>query len=476
LSTIEKNKSLAVSMVWKLLERASVQIITLATQIVLARIIAPERFGSLSLIVVFYNIADLLVQKGFGSSLIRKKDIKQEDIDSVTVVSSLVAVLSFLVIMICAPLVGWFYHDDSIVNPLRVLSVNLLISPIYCVYNSILIRNMKFKTIFYRGLAASIISGVIGITLALMGGEVWALVAQMIANQIVITIMMVKAEKVTIRFRFNKQAFKEVFSFGKNVLLTELLLTLVENLRTILIGKKYSTSDLAYYDRGQIYPATLMRAINDTLFSTLLPHLSKCQDNINEIKRQFTRLVYISCVVIMPIFIGLASISNEVILILLTDKWSSAVIYMQIFCLYQALFPYQIVSKVALYAIGVSERVLRLEIIKAVFSLCLMVVSLYFGVVYVAISLIIVRLFSDVLYILSVEKSIGKTHIFINTLKPICASIIMFGLNYIVGICKLPICLSLTIKLLLGISSYVIVMSVLDIKMAKSILSRIRRK
>lgn len=471
----KENKALGVSVLWKLLERASVQIITLATQIVLARIIAPEKFGSLSIIVVFYNIADLLVQKGFGSALIRKKNITQADIDSVTVVSSIVAFMSFVVILLGAPLVGVIYHDESIVNPLRALSVNLLISPLYCVYNSMLIRNMRFKVIFYRGLAASIISGVLGISLAYLGFEVWALVAQMVANQIVITVMMIKAEKVQIRFRFDKEAFKEVFGFGRNVLLTELLLTLVENLRTLLIGKKYSTADLAYYDRGQIYPATLMRAVNDTLFSTLLPHLSKNQDKLDEIRRQFIRLAYILCLIIMPIFIGLASVSNEVILLLLGEKWSFAIIYMEIFCLYQALFPYQIISKATLYAIGVSERVLRLEIIKAVFSLCLMIISLYFGVIYVAASLIIVRVFSDVLYVLSVEKSIGCTHMIGNTWKPILASILMFSIVYSLRVLALPIYISLFVKIIAGVVSYSAFIMLFDKELAHSIFLKLRR-
>lgn len=468
-------KTLFSSMIWKLMERASVQIITLITQIILARIIAPEKFGSLSLIVVFYNIADLLVQKGFGISLIRKKAISQEDIDSVTFVSCIVAGIAFIVIQLLAPFVGYIYNDNSLVNPLRLLSVNLLISPIYCVYNSILIRNMKFKVIFYRGLAASIISGIIGVSLAALGYEIWALVAQMIANQIVITLMMVKSEKISLHFKFRKDSFKEVFSFGKNVLVTELLLTLVENLRTLFIGRFYSKSDLAYYDRGQLYPATLMRAIYDTLFSILIPHFSKFQDKNKEIASQYTYLTYISCVIIMPIFVGLASVSEEVILILLTDKWKFAIVYMQIFCLYQAVFPYQIVAKAVLYAVGNSERVLKLEIIKAIFSLTLMIISLYLGVLYVAISLIIVRLFSDTLYILSVEKAIGKNKAVINTWKPILATIIMFIVVKIAEVANFTVYLLLLVKLLCGVVAYTLIISILDRQLLSLIIKKFRR-
>ena len=472
---MNSNKTLAGAIVWKVGERALVQIINLVTQILLARMIAPDRFGSLSVIVVFYNIMDLIVQKGFGSALIRKEKLSHENINAVFCISLIMAVVLYAVMLFAAPMVGNFYKDSSLVNPLRFLMLNLIMSPIYCICNSLLIRNMQFKTIFVRGLCASLISGIAGIILAYAGWGLWALVSQMVINQFVLTVVMYVALKPEISLKFSKKAFNEVFSFGRNVLITELLLTCIESLRSLLIGKVYTKTDLAYYDRGQVYPATLMRVMQDTLYSALLPFLSKKQNNKNELARSYVTITHIAVAIIVPIFFGMAVTSSEIINILLTDKWAFAIKYMQIFCIYQAIFPYQITSKITLYALGNSKRVLHIELIKSFVSIILMIISMYLGVIYVALSLIIVRLVGNTLYLLAVRKELGYTAVIKETLAPIIAACIMVFAAYPIQLFIDSFAVSLVLKIFVGAVIYILMLTIFDRGMVKMALEKLKK-
>lgn len=464
------------SIIWKFFERASVQIINMITQIILARILAPEQFGSLSLIIVIYNLIDLFVQKGFSSSLIRKKDVTKYDLDSTFLVSFTLSIILYVLMFYFAPVIGNFYDNNLLVNPLRVLMVNLLFSPLYCIGNAILIRQSEFKTIFYRGLFASIISGGLGIYLAIQGFGLWALVSQVVLNQITITIFIYTKVNWKPGTNFSYQAFKEVFSFGKNIVLTEFLLYFVENIRTIIIGKKYSRTELAYYDRGQVYPATLMRAINDTIFSTLLPHLSRYQDDKSKIISEYIQLTYLSLFLVVPIFIGFASIANEVVIVLLTDTWLPTVPFIQIFCVYQAIFPYQITGKIAIYAIGNSKSVFYIEILKSMFSLILMLLTMNYGVHSIAISLIFVRLISDYLYSKMVERIIDeKVNIIKYTWKPFLGALVMFFAINIVNYFDFKVLLSLAIKIIVGFTTYVIIYYFIDKELMENIAKNVNK-
>lgn len=455
-------KMLTISFLWKIFERISVQTISLIVQLILARMIGPKEFGSLSIIIVFYNIADLFVQKGFGSSLIRKRKLYQEDVDTSFLVSLIFAGVTYGIIFTLAPKISIFYGDNSIITPLRVLSINILISPLFCVYNAVLVRNMQFKIIFLRGLFSSVLSGLIGIILAYFGLGIWALVFQIVSNQFILTATMIILDKIKIGFNFSIQAFKEIFSFGKDVLITELLLIVVEGLRTLFVGKKYTSLDLAYYDRGQLYPATLMRAINDTMISILLPHLSKQQNNCKQLKLQVKKFLYMALIIVVPIFIGLAAIAEEIILILLTPEWNKTIVYMKIFCLYQAIFPYQIICKTVLYAIGNSKKVLKIEIVKSIISLTLMIICLYIGVVYVAASLVIVRIISNILYLNCIRLKFGDLEIIKSTWKPYFATFFMYIVLKILNYFNFNIYIMIILKIIVGIIIYIVVIMLID--------------
>ena len=470
-----KEKLLA-SFFWKLMERVGVQVISIIVQIVLARLVAPKQFGILAIIVVFYNIFDIFVQKGFGSAIIRMKELTQEDIDTAFIVSGLIAIVLFFVIIVTAPYVGLFYGDNSIVSPLMVLSVSLLISPFYCIYNSLLVRDMNFKVIFIRGIVSALLSGLLGVWLALRGLEIWAMVAQIIANQVLLTIVMAVGLNYHLGFSFSSLSFKAIFSFGKNVLFTELLLYIVESVRTFSIGKMYSSAQLAYYDRGQTYPNVMMNAINDTFFSILLPYFSKVQDDTYKLKEIYLKYTRLLIFIVVPIFMGLAAVSREFIEALLTKRWQPAVPYLIIFCLYQTIFPYQTISKVLLYAKGESKMVWNIEIWKSILSLILMVISLNIGALYVALSLLFVRLFCICLYLRRLNTIAGECNAIRYSFKPFISALIMFCMIFFMPTFDGGVWLMLLMKMLIGGCIYILMESIIDCSFVKSCLSVIYNK
>lgn len=464
--------SLIISFAWKFLERSSVQIISLIVQIVLARLIAPEQFGNLAILLVFYNFLDIFVQKGFGSSLIRKKELSKYDLDTTFVVSLIIAIIMVIFVLMIAPVVGNFYSDQTIVAPLRVLSLSVLISPFFCIYNSLLVRKMNFKVIFVRGIISAIISGSIGIWMAFEGFSLWALVSQIIINQLLLTIIMVFGVNYRIGVSFRLSSFFEVFSFGKNVLLTELLLYAVESVRTISIGKVYSSSQLAFYDRGQTYPNVMMNAINDTFFSILLPYLAKYQDKLDMLKLKYIEILQILVFIIVPVFMGFAAISKEFTLSLLSEQWMDAVPFIIVFCIYQTIFPYQTISKVILYAKGDSRVVWNIEIWKSILSLSLLIISLYLGTVYVAISLIFVRLFCIILYVLRINKYLGNTNVIRKSYKPFISALLMFLMVYFAHFDSINIYLALFLKIGLGLLIYLLIELIVDNSFTRYIINK----
>ena len=474
---MDKNKAnnLTGSIIWKFLERSSVQIINLVVQILLARILATEQFGSLAIILVFYNLADLIVQKGFGSALIRKDELSKADLDSVFLLSLALACICSLIIVIFSERICIYYNNNSLLWPLRVMGFSLLLSPAYCVCNSLLIREMQFKKIFIRSFCGTVISGTLAIISALKGFGLWALVIQMITNQLILTLLMCFSTKYWGGSHFSKEAFWDVFSFGKNVLITEFLLTLLESLRTLLIGKQYSTEDLAYYDRGQVYPATLMRAINDTLFSTLLPFFSKIHNDKQKLRLHFETVLYYATLIVFPTFLGLAAVSKTLICLLLTDKWIDSIIYMEIFCVYQVVFPYQIVSKAVLYAIGDSKTVLKLEIIKSLISFVLLLISIKLGVIYIAASLIVVRIISDFLYVIKLTQRFGKLSVIKTTWKQLVAATIMMVLVRTLSV-PTSLFLTLLLQIFIGVVFYCCFLFLVDYKKMRQVISTTIRR
>ncbi len=370
--------SLAKGFAWKLLERFGVQGVQFVLQIILARLLDPEHYGVLSLMLIFTTLANVFVQNGFNTALIQNKDVDEDDYSSVFWVSLGISVLLYVVIFLSAPLIASFYEMPDIIWPLRVIALMLIPGAFNSVQLAKVSREMDFKKVFLSNIGGILVSGIVGIVLAYAGAGMWALVAQYLVNIIVACIVMLFTVKWFPKFVVNWKRIKILFSFGWKLLVSSLLDTLYQDLRSLVIGKKYDEGTLGYYNRGKQFPQFIVNAVNGTVQSVMLPAMSEKQDNLQQVKAMTRNSIMLSTYIMMPIMAGLAGVATPVVRILLTDKWLLCVPYMQIYCFSLAFYPVHSCNLQAINAVGRSDIFLKLEIIKKTYGIVALVIAVAF--------------------------------------------------------------------------------------------------
>lgn len=372
------------NLAWKFMERIGVQGVQFIVQIVLARLLLPNDYGLISLITIFIAIANVFVQSGFNTALIQKKDVDEVDFSSAFYLSLGVAIIMYILIFFGAPLVSNFYREPELTSVLRVLAITLFFGAFNSIQNAVVAKNMQFKNLFFSSLGAALLSGVAGISLAYLGLGVWALVFQQILSQASITIILWFTVKWRPILVFSIERVKGLFNYGSKLLASSLIDTIYGNSRSLVIGKIYNPEVLGMYNRGEQFPDLIVNNINGSIQSVMLPTLSSEQDNKERIKAIVRRSIITSSFIIFPAMVGLATIAETVIRILLTDKWLPCVPFLQISCFIYALMPIHTANLQAINAIGRSDIFLKLEIYKKVIGVIILITTIPYGVYAIA--------------------------------------------------------------------------------------------
>lgn len=369
-----KNSTLN-GLLWKLLERFGVLGVQFVLQILLARLLSPEHYGVLSIMVVFTTLANVFVQNGFNTALIQNKDVDEEDYSSVFWVSLGIAGILYVLLFLIAPVIADFYKMPEIIAPLRVLALMLFPGALNSVQLAKTSREMDFKKVFFSNLGGVVISGVVGIVIACMGGGLWALVMQTLLNVVIICIVMKFTVKLKLQFVCNWKRVKILFAYGWKLLVSSLIDTLYQDIRSLVIGKKYDSGTLGYYNRGKQFPQFAISAINGAVQSVMLPALSAEQDDKKQVKSMMRNSIMVSAYVIFPMMVGLAVVAEALISLILTDKWLPCVPYLQIYCFSFAFYPVHTCNLQAINAMGRSDIFLKLEIVKKTISTIALVIA-----------------------------------------------------------------------------------------------------
>lgn len=309
------------SLFWKLMERGGTQGIQFVVQIILARLLLPEDYGIIALVIIFTSIANVFVQSGLNTALIQKKDADEADFSSVFYLSLLMACLIYIVLFLAAPFIAAFYKIPEITPVFRVLSITLFFGAFNSIQNAVVARNLEFKKLFFSSTGAILISGTVGIYMAYTGFGVWALVGQQISNQLFVTLILWFTVKWRPQLLFSLERVKALFSFGWKLLVSALIDTVYRDLRSLIIGKMYNPAMLGFYNRGQQFPSLIVSNINGSIQSVMLPVLSSQQDNRPRVKDMMRRAIVTSSFIIFPMMVGLAVTAEPLVKILLTDKW-----------------------------------------------------------------------------------------------------------------------------------------------------------
>lgn len=393
--TKQKN-TLFSNLIWKFGERFLAQIVSFVVSIVLARMLMPEDYGVISLILVFITFADVFVTSGFSTSLIQKKDADEIDFSTIFFCSFAVSIVIYVILFFTAPLIADFYSTPILVPILRVFSLRIPISSYNSIQHAYVSRNMLFKKFFFSTLFGTLLSGVLGVVAAYNGLGAWALIIQYMTNTIVDTIILRFTIQWRIKFKFSLKSASDLMKYGWKILAADLSGTFFEQLRSLIIGKIYLSSDLAYYNRGKSFSSLIMDNISTAMMSVLFPELSNKVDDIRQLKNTLRGAISIMSYVIFPLIGGLVVVAHPLTVVLLTDKWVMSVPYLQLLAIAAGISLIGNISLQSIKAIGRSDVVLKLEFIKKPVYVILLVVGVLISPLAIAMTMVIYSIYSSI--------------------------------------------------------------------------------
>ena len=374
---------------WRFAERCGAQLVQFVVSIILARILAPEVYGFVALITVFTTILNVFVDSGMANALIQKKETDDLDFSTVFYFNMGMCLVLYLAIFFMAPGLARFYKKTELVPVIRVLCLTIVISGLKNVQQAYVSRNMQFKRFFFSTIIGTAGSAVVGIAMACMGFGIWALVGQQLFNICIDTLILWITVKWRPKKMFSFNRLKSLFAFGWKLLVSALLDTIYNNLRQLLIGRFYSSADLAYFNRGKQFPYLIITNINTSIDSVLLPAMSREQDDVSRVRTMTKRAIKTSTYIISPMMIGLVACSEPLVRFLLTEKWIECIPYMRIFCIAFIFYPIHTANLNAMKALGRSDLFLILEICKKVLGVVVILCTVWHGTLVIAYSLLI---------------------------------------------------------------------------------------
>lgn len=442
---------------WRFAERSGAQIVTFIVSIILARLLSPKDYGTIALVTVFLAIMQVFVDSGLGSALIQKKNADDLDFSSVFIFNFIVCIILYILMFFAAPLIAKFYDDKNLVAIIRVISITILISGVKGIQQAYVSRNMLFKKFFFSTIGGTVFSAFLGIFMAYKGFGVWAIVAQQLSNTAIDTLILWITVEWRPKFIFSWKRLKSLLSFGWKLLISALLDTTYNNLRNLIIGKLYSPADLAFYNQGDKFPKVIITNINASIDSVLLPTMSREQDNKDKVKSMTRRAIKTSTYLMAPMMMGLAFCSDNIVRLVLTEKWIECVPYLRIFCITYMFWPLHTANLNAINSLGRSDWFLRLEIIKKIMGLTVLLLTMWHGVMVMAYSLLLTSVLSQIINSWPNRKLINYSYIeqLQDILPSILISVFMGICVSLVNIFKLPILIKLIIQIILGVLIYI---------------------
>lgn len=442
---------------WRLLERFGAQGVTFVVSIILARLLDPSTYGLIAIVTVIISILNVFVSSGLGNSLIQKKDADDLDFSSVFYFNVIMCIFLYLLLFIFSSSIASFYNNDNLTLIIKVLGISLLISGFKNIQSAYVSRHLMFKKYFFSTLGGTVLSAIISIWMAYKGYGVWALVCQNLINHFVDTIILWITVGWKPKLMFSFSRLKKLFNYGSKMLLSSLLDTIWRQLRQLIIGKKYTAEDLAYYNKGSHFPEAAISSIIVSFDSVLLPVMANSQDNILDVKQLTRKSIRICSFVLWPMMIGLAACSDNLVKLLLTDKWLPAVPYLRLFCISYAFHPIHTSNLNAIKALGRSDIFLSLEIVKKIVGLVIILISMRYGVYAMALSTLISNVISQIINSWPNKKLINYKYM--DQIKDITPSLLlslfMGIIVYCVNFIGLNSFVTLMIQIILGIIIYI---------------------
>lgn len=383
---MNKSKKILSGLVWKFSERFFTQIVTFIISMLLARMLLPEEYGVIAMVNVFIIIANVFATSGFSSALIQKKDSNDKDFSTIFYCSVILSFLIYLIVFFAAPFIASFYNEPALTKIIRVFGIQIPIAAYNSILNAIVANRMVFRLSFFSTVVGNIISGLIGLIFAYLNFGVWALVFQSISSILFNTVILNIVLKWKPMWYFSRERASYLLSFGWKILFADLIGTVFDQLSSFIIGKRYTSSELAFYNRGKQFPELISNNVDVPLTAVLFPAMSKVSDQPKEIKKLTRQSIILSTFFIAPSMIGLFAVAEPLVILLLTEKWLPAVPFLRLVCIYRLFATVNNANLQSIKATGRSDLILKLEFIKKPIYLILIVISSFYSVISIAVA------------------------------------------------------------------------------------------
>lgn len=364
---------------WGLLESVFSQGLGFVFGVFLARLLSPQEFGLLGMITIFISVAQVFVDSGLSQALIRKQDCSNEDYSTVFWSNVGIGVVAYLIIWFCSPLIATFYTKPELIGLTRVTALAIIIGSLTLIQQTIITKEVDFKTLTKISSIGTLISGVVAIVMAYRGFGVWSLVWRSIINQVVRSILLWRYNHWLPLRVFNKQSFKELFGFSSNILFISVIAALFKNFYNLVIGKTYSDKILGYYTNADQYSGIPSNTLTSITNKVSYPVLATLQGNDTQLKASCSKLVKITMYVSFFVMFGFAAIAYPMFSILFGKKWLPAVEFFQVLCIAYAITPMHVINQNILKIKGRSDLFLKTEIIKYIVFVPFIALGIIFG-------------------------------------------------------------------------------------------------
>lgn len=473
-----KKKTIS-GIIWKGLERSFAQIVSMVVSIVLARILVPEDYSVVSVVTIFFTFCNLFISEGINSALIQKKDADELDYSTVLVLNMGAAVLLYVVMFFAAPSIAKIYKNDIIEPVVRVMALTFFINGYKAVLSAKISSDMQFKRYFWATFGGTLLSAVVGITMASKGFGAWALVAQHMTNSFVDSLILTFTTKIRFKLKFSAKRFKSLFSYGGKIFFASIITTVYNEIKPLIVGTKFSTSALAFYNRGESFPSIINSLISTTLTQTIFPAMAKLQDDRVALRNVTSRYISMMSFLIFPALLGFFAVSDEFIVVVLTEKWLEAAQYVKIFCIVYMLELIQIGNINAIKALGRSDLILKMEIIKKVTYAIIIVLFVVFSnsPLLLACSAILCNVVATIVNTFPNKKLInyGYLDLFKDLIPNLINAAVMCAAVMLVERLNLNIYLMLIVKILVGVIVYAFMVIITKNKNFKYLLTTVKQ-
>lgn len=400
-------KKTVVGTIWASIQHFGKMGISLISNIVLARLLMPEDYGTIGMLTIFISVSMVFIDSGLGNALIQKTKVTEEDNSTIFFFNLLMSVLLYLILYCFAPMIARFYDTEILCRMLRIYGLVLIINSLSIIQTVRLRKQLKFKTLTITSLIAVIVSTVIGIYMAFKGFGAWTLVYMNLIDNIVRSSLLWMQCKWLPKMTFSFSSLKSLFGFGGYLLANSLLFTFRRNVLSVVLGKLYSARDLGMYTQAKKLEDIPVSGISAVVEQVSFPVFSKLKDDDERYRHMQRKSLITLGFMCIPLMFLIMVIAKPVIVFLYTEKWIDAVPYLQVLCFMGIFVALQKVNANVVNAKGYSGLYFKWSVIKTIIMFALIWIGHFWGIIGMMAALVV---FHFTVYVINAVLASRFTH------------------------------------------------------------------